>query len=405
MAISDMFRKGRLGYIGLDVSDSSIEAVQLQGQPGGKSYEIVGLSRVELPVGVVAKGRIVKPTEFKEKARQLLSKPTQGYLESKSIILSVAEHQCFHNTFPIRTGQESLTMFNRLQGSVIARTPFTLKEIDWDWELTVQKGSNDFIYSVAIPKAVTDEYRQVFKALGIQVMVIEPQVVSASRYLWRQVPIDEPHVYFDIGAEETAISTVDDMGIHQSSVVSVGFNQIQKDLARSLAVDSKVAREILLKIGLRQIKHSKVEQIHQSITGSVEKIIVDAKQHISFYSTLVHVSPQVIKNLLAAGGGSLIPRLPEYLTEQLHLQLDTITPWAGFKPELDHQSIVLYLNALGAAMRGVYTSEASKHGVNVLHTKRVAEKKGGWFRRKATKQKKKVKKKSGKVGKTDSERK
>ena len=83
--------KGNLGQIGLDVSDGSLEAVQLRSSRKSTSFQMVGWSRIVLPPGAVTAGIVMKEPDVVESLRQLFSKPTFGSLDGRQVVLSIRD--------------------------------------------------------------------------------------------------------------------------------------------------------------------------------------------------------------------------------------------------------------------------------------------------------------------------
>lgn len=370
MSLSAMFSKSRIGYIGLDFSDTTIEAVQFEGVPGGKFYKVIGWSRLMIPPGIILNGKIQKSEELVELVRKLFARPKQGSLDSKNIILSVPEHQCYHFQFEKKSGVQS-ALYQEIQKEAIGQIPFQLSELLWDWDRMTEANGKSYYYGAAVPKDVIAEYQKVLKQLGLRIMVAEPQVHSAARFYWQHLPSEEPTLYIDIGGEETMVATVDDLGVHQSSVVSQGTLLWYQEVAKLLKTPLPKAAQVVRTIGLRKIKHPKAAAIHKLLDTGLTEIQKEASQHLSYFSMKEHPNNKILKNMIVSGGGGVIPGIGEYLAQKLSLTLAHIEPWAQFKPEIQPATLVELSHAIGAAMRGVYTSDAGAQGLNVLKTKKV----------------------------------
>lgn len=373
--------KGNLGHIGLDVSDGSLEAVQLLSSRRSKSFQVAGWSRFSLAPGVVVAGRVVKTPEFRESLRQLFSKPTVGSLDGRQVILSIPEHQAFHYVASISSWDNVSGLFGQVQSYLSSKLPMPLEEAYWDWRVVREDATRVFVYICAVPREVVDGYRDALKTLGMVVTVVEPQILSASRVFWQNLALAEPVLMIDIGTNDTSVATIDDLGIHQSSVVSAGAGKSADALANKLGAKVAVAEQVLRTIGLRQIKHPKMPVIHEAIKQQLDLILQEARQHVVYYGIQPHVQPALIKQVLLFGGGSLIPGVAEALAQELKL---TVMPSAGrltFKPPLSPETMALLMNALGAAVQGAADPESRHDDVNVLVTRRTSEeKKTSWMK-------------------------
>ncbi len=381
MSIASMFSKSRVGYIGLDISNTAIEAVQLEGVPGGKNFKVRGWSRVLLPPGTIHNGKLLKPEAFMDPLKKLFSRPSFGSLDSKNVVLSFPEHQCYH--FQLTKPLGGVSVFQEVQKQAVSQIPFPLNEVLWDWDQVAVEKNIGYYYGVAIPKEVISSYQKVFKQVGLRVTIIEPQVHAAARFLWPSLPIKEPVLYIDIGGEETMVSVVDDLGVHQSSVVGAGALDWYKTVAKKIKTPLPKAAQIARTIGLRKIKHPKAELIHKVLQEGVNEIVKEANQHLTYFSTRKHPDPKILKTLIVGGGGAVIPGIQEILAKQLVLTQEPIEPWMHAKPAFNPAMNLELSHSIGAALRGVATTDAGKIGLNVLRTRKaISSKKGSFWKKK-----------------------
>lgn len=361
------------GLIGLDVSDGSLEAAQLRSSSRSTAFQLAGWSRAVLPPGVITAGKLAKPNEFGEVLRRLLAKPTFGSLDGRQVVLSLPEHQCYHYVIPLQSWDSDGGLYNQVQSQLTTRLPLPLDEAYWDWQVVRQETSRLFVYIAAVPREILDPYRQTLRALGLVVASVEPQLLSAERLLWPTQTLAEPMLFLDIGTQETAIATIDDLGIHQSSVAEAGIGPAIAILSRKLKSQPDVIEKVIKTIGLRNVKHDKTALIHEAINEQVRLILAEASQHVSYYQSQTHVTPALIKNVVMVGGGSLIPGVPEAITHELKLTPVVPAPYVTIKPALEPQDIALLANALGSAIRGTYQQERAAQEINMLVTRRSYE--------------------------------
>lgn len=380
MSIKNLFTKGKRGYIGLDVSAEALAAVQLEGVPGKKNFHVSGWSRVSLPVGVVHEGRIINPDKFNAALNHLFSQPKSGVLEGKRVILSLAEHQCYHKAFSVKKIGKSESLFTLAHREISQSVPYEIAKMEWDWVLVLDGLKYYSLYSVAVLQEVIEEYRKALKEVGMIIAVVEPQVVSASRLMFEEQSIAEPVVYLDLGAEETAVATIDPMGIHQSSVIPEGVLKWVSSLAKSLKIERTTAQKVLQSIGMRKVKHDKAVVIHQIIKKGLEPILREISQHSTYYDYIHGKDETPLQSIMINGEGALIPGLGEYLSANSKKGLRPVQSWAKFTPAFSPKHVMLLHNAIGAAIRGVHTGESRSEGINVLYSRKIiGQKKKKWW--------------------------
>ncbi len=362
--------KGNLGQIGLDVSDGSLEAVQLRSSRKSTSFQMVGWSRIVLPPGAVTAGIVMKEPDVVESLRQLFSKPTFGSLDGRQVVLSIPEHQAYHYVASISSWESNGGLFSQVQSYLAAKLPLPIDSVHWDWRIVGEQTSRVFVYICAIPREVVEGYRKPLKSLGMVVSAVEPQVLSVMRLFWPKMSLPEPVLMIDIGSQETAVATFDDVGIHQSSVVLSGASKSSEQLARALKAELATAEQVIRSIGLRNVKHPKTPLIHQAIKEQLIPILTEAQQHVVYYNVQPHLEPALIKQVLLLGGGSLVPGVAETLAHELKLTVMPPTMRLTIKPTLSPQDLSLLACALGAAVRGTMAQQAREEEINVLATHR-----------------------------------
>jgi len=380
MAFKSLFIKGRVGHIGLDVSTDALAAVQLEGVPNGKRFSVAGWSRVKLEPGIVHQGRILKSDKFVEALKKLFSQPSYGQLDGRHLILSLAEHQSYHKAFSVKRVGKSDSLVNMAHHEISQVVPFPIVEMQWDWQLVLEQPKYYHFYTLAVRKEVIEEYRQAFRSVNMMMSVIEPQVVSASRLLFEHQTIAEPVVYLEIGSEEIAVATIDQMGVHQSSVIDGGINSWISSLAKDLKVKKNVANKVLNTVGLRKVKHEKAHVIQEVIQQGLQPVIREIEQHKTFYKYIHGDKDVPLQSLMISGEGAMVPGIGEALSSKLKLDLRQVQTWAKFQPAFTPQQVVYLHNAIGAALRGLYLARSRAEGINVLFIRKslVTKKKRWW---------------------------
>lgn len=366
----------KIGPIGIDVSDGSIEMAQVRPSVSG-AVTINGYGRLVLEPGIIKEGRLIKPQEFVLSLRKLLSAPQFGKIDGKQLVFSVPEHQCYHYAFVFDRIGDTRLPYNAIKEQLEQTLPFELQDAMWDWTLVRQAGSKSYVYVLAVPKDVLAEYQQALASAGLVMRVAESQVISAGRHIWSAVYLDEPMLHVDMGTHETSVSTVDDVGVHQSSVMDVGVETMVADLVKELKLTPPTARKILLTIGLRNLKHPQVQKIHAVIKRYMQRVFEEAQQHLSYYHAQEHFKQGTVTRASFIGGGMLIPGVPEILSQSLKLHVETMNKHDRFRPALSAQDFVLYANALGAAMHAVVEKDEQ---INVLIARRISDDKKGFLK-------------------------
>ncbi len=272
----------------LDLSDQKMKVTQAD-----------SLASTELDGGIIKNGRLQKPAEFKAALHALLSSPARGAFRGKQITLLMPEQQCYHYVFPLnKTVEESLA----------AVLPFELDQMRWESEITRQDDHETMVYAVAIPNAVVETYEDVLTSLGLSLVRVQPHTYTKDR---------SAALVIQLGEHETVLATMDELGIHQSSVLDAGTSNIKRAMMRGLRTDDATVQQALENIGLRQLNHPTLPAMHEAISTTVNQVIREAKQHLAFYRAQGHRNPEPLRHIILKGHGASIPGLSEALSRVL----------------------------------------------------------------------------------------
>ena len=123
----------------------------------------------------------------------------------------------------------------------------------------------------------------------------------------------EPVLIFDFGAEAIGISIIENHNIRFTYTLPHGSNNLTRVISQKLKINLNQAELFKRNIGF--LKNNKSPNIHQIIEPVLHDVIQEVKHAIDFYEK----RSQPHKNItliLACGGGSLLPGLTAYISEQ-----------------------------------------------------------------------------------------
>jgi len=164
------FRKSAFG---LDISDYSIEALELE-KKFGKLY-LGAYGRIKLEKGIVKDGKILEKEKLKEKIKGLLNNVMPRRIKTKKVILSLPESKTFIHFFSAKENIEEQA----------AKT------------LPLE------------PEKAFDEYVEVLNGTGLKPLVIDIESSSLARAFRNEMIKDKGVLIADIGAGTTVLTIFD----------------------------------------------------------------------------------------------------------------------------------------------------------------------------------------------------
>ena len=341
--------------VGLDISDKSIEVLGLKRRFGRVS--VSGYSRRELKPGIVEDG-IVKD----QAALVMAIKETilRAGLKSKQAVLSIPDSKTFIYVFRLPAVISEKNIGEAVQYEAEATIPIAFHHAYHDFRVLAKTGDLQEVLYMACLKDIVDNLRLVVRLAGLEPVVVEPEVLSVARALFKHFP-DEPVMVADIGSRTTVMSVIDRLGVTYSNVLKVAGQDLTQSIMAQTKVTESEAEKIKIISGLK--KTSELKNIYNLdlVLGQIASALVD---NISYYEQRYQTT---IKQLLLCGGNSLMPGLAEYLTAALKISVQLGDPFANLS--VDRQAMpnipVLYTTVIGLAHRGVDSQELQKN-INLL---------------------------------------
>jgi type IV pilus assembly protein PilM len=165
---------------------------------------------------------------------------------------------------------------------------------------------------------------------------------------------DEGHLttlIVDIGPAGTDIAVLAGGAIRVSGGLSVGGNTFTLDIAKKLGVALENAHQLKVLNGLsagpRQTK------ITSALQPSLQRILVEIRKVIRYYNERLSNDENKLEQVLVVGGGSNVPGIGDYFTNELVMPARVASPWQlldfGKLPQPAKQFRPRYITVAGLA--------------------------------------------------------
>ena len=348
---------------GLDISDGSIEVIQL-----GKT--VLGKPRVEsygrlTTTGELSKnGVIKKPDELGAAIRQVLSEAKPKRITTPFCVVSLPESQVFTAVFKLPAGLRRDEVKNTLPYKAEEIIPFKAAEIYFDFMTLSVQGSTQEVFYVAVPTKIVDSYVQLLASVGLHPLALDLESVSLARSIVMQRDAKDATLLMDIGARTTNLNIFDRNGIRQGRTIQIAGNRFTKNIAAALSLTPKAAAELKKQVGFDPKKEQ--GKVLLALQKDFSKIIAETKQFIEYYQT---ENQRAVGRIILAGGSSLLPKVDQYIADNLGVETVLGDPLQKIS---DPQKLLkasgrvpLYANVVGLALRGL-ARNPSRGELNLL---------------------------------------
>jgi type IV pilus assembly protein PilM len=307
---------------GLDISDLSIEVLQLKKSFGKIKFSAAG--RLEIPAGLVVNGAIKKKKELAEAIKKVCREARPDSIRDREIVVSLPEAITFSRILKFPKNLNSGQLAKVLKFEVPNVLPINTEEVYSDFVILRVGGNKQEIFYAACPKKIIDDLREVLKMAGLGVIVFDMETASLARALALKDKKDEGSVIVDVGARSTVIAIFDQSGIRSSTTIKVAGNLFTEEISKRLKIKEEKAEELKKACGLsvedRSCREGKVFLALQSL---FPPIISEIKKSVNYYEKQ---AGRKIGKIILCGGSRVMPGLADYLKSNLNLETEVGKP-------------------------------------------------------------------------------
>jgi type IV pilus assembly protein PilM len=351
-------------FLGIDIGTASIKIVELSKRGERKILENYGeISTHEVGEKPFRTGFSPENNSFSLSAREISQGISailsEAKINSRLATFSIPDFSSFFTTIelPAMTREE---LPQAVHFEARQHIPLPLSEVVLDWsviggETVDSQGSPLKIILVAVPKEVINQYQEISRLCGLQLLALEAEVFGLLRALIKEDK--KVIILVDIGAQSTTVSVIENKVLKTSHSFDIGGNDLSQSLSQGLQIDFLKTEEMKKKYGLTAGAEAPSGQksVSQILLPRVNLMITEIEQiSQKFYQK----EGKEIETIILAGGTALLPGLREYLTSQLRKEVIIGDPFS----EIISPAILApvlkeigpsYAIAVGMALRGL----------------------------------------------------
>ncbi|HET6746874.1 MAG TPA: pilus assembly protein PilM [Candidatus Saccharimonadales bacterium] len=331
--------------IGLDISQTGVKVMAID----PKKWLVLGYGSIDLDPAKVQKSLESNDHYLSENIASLLRGKIVGELPSHHAIVGVPTAKSFSRTFTIPLNAEK-TLADAVEIEVDQYIPVPMSSLYVDYEI-IERGKDQLtVIMSAVPKVLVDSCMSAAKSAGLLPIVVEPGINAVARIIETAEEGHLPTLIVDIGPASTDIAVFDGGVIRVSGGVGVGGNTFTLEIAKKLNVALENAHQLKVLNGLsagpRQAK------IVSALEPSLQRIASEIRKVLRYYTERLNENYK-IEQVLIVGGGSSVPGIGDYFTNELVMPARVASPWQkldfGKLPQPNKQFRPRYITVAGLA--------------------------------------------------------
>lgn len=305
--------------IGLDISQTGIKAMAID----PKKWLVLGYGSVDLDPAKVQASLDSDDTYLADNIAALLKDKIVGSLGSNHAVIGIPASRTFSRTFTVPLKAEG-NLKEAVELEVDQYIPMPISSLYVDYEIISRTKTDLTVVMTAAPKMLIDSSMKAAQDAGLRPIMIEPSINAVARVLEATEEAHLTTLIIDIGPASTDIAVLANGVIRVSGGIGIGGNTFTLDIAKRLNIALENAHQLKVLNGLnagpRQAK------ITAAIKPSLQRITTEVRKVIRYYNERLN-DDQKIEQVLVVGGGSNVPGIGDYFTNELVMAARVAIPW------------------------------------------------------------------------------
>jgi len=258
--------------------------------------------------------------------KALLKNDLRGHLPSDRVVLSAPTGRTYGRIVTLPISAEK-NLFEAVQLEAEQYIPVAVSELNIDYEVVERTKDTVTALMSAVPKKIIESMVGACNKAGLDVVMVEPGLHAISHLVVAAEEGKLPTIIADIGAASTNIAVFDN-AIRITGGVQVGGNHFTLEIAKKFRITLEEAHDIKVKEGL---KHGKRQaEMNEILVPQLQRITAEIKKIMRYYEERLGSKKQ-IQQLLIVGGGSNMPEISSFFTNELMLPARVAHPWGVIK--------------------------------------------------------------------------
>ncbi|MDY6856635.1 MAG: type IV pilus assembly protein PilM [Thermodesulfobacteriota bacterium] len=286
--------------IGLDIGSHSIKAVKLKG--------------TSLSAALI--GKRLEPEKVKNYLKEIKIQKARVFtaVEDSSIVIKQV-------SLPLSAKKKLDTV---MEWEAPRHIPYSAEDvlINWQTLYTDTEQSKLRVLLVAVKKQLKKGHLGYLSSLGVKPRAVDiaPLALMNSFSLTNPLKDEETIVMVDIGAKRSNLNILKENDLYFTRYLPLGGEKLTEVIQEKIGIDHEQAEE------LKKMTDSSVFNILEPLLYS---FVQDLRKSLAYFDS--KSGRKGFRKIILSGGGSRLRYLPQYLTEELGINVELFNPFLNLK--------------------------------------------------------------------------
>jgi type IV pilus assembly protein PilM len=334
---------------GFDLGHGSIKVVQVELTP--KKTTLLAYGSESFNPNALKEGQISDYDTLAKAAHNLIEKHLTGAVTTNRVAASLPVLHSFSRIINLPMMPEK-DIHEAVHQEAEQYIPVPLGDLYLYYQL-VDKTPESMDYLVAAaPKKVVDSYMTLFEALGLELVAMEPSILSVTRIVQHAEDANLPTLVIDCGSVTTDLIIFNKSVVRVTGTIKFGGETLTEAIKNKFGVSTEEARNIKRSYGLDP--GEKQAEIVGALAGTLNFLVSEIKKIIRYFEERDKDENAKVQQIIILGGGANLPGFSTYLTSELRVPVRLASIWHHFstdhiKPP-DRLDTSMYATAAGLAL-------------------------------------------------------
>jgi type IV pilus assembly protein PilM len=314
---------------GFDIGHGSIKIVQLE---RAKNKDIlIGYGRMNFDPKAIQDGVIVDLDTISKAAHELFDKHLTGTVMTRQVAACLPVLNSYSKIINLPK-MEKKDIREAVRMEAEQYIPIPINDLYLDYQLVEDHGDSQDLLVAASPKKVVDSFAALFDKLGLELVCLEPSILSVTRIVKNAEDTRVPTLVMDCGSITSDLTIFNESSVRVTGSAKFGGETITENIMNKFSVSYAEAYKIKSVYGLDPGRKQK--DIVDALAPSLQALTNEIKKIIKYYEERDKAQNIKVGQLIIVGGGANLPGFSTYLTSELRIPSRLISIWE--KIDLEH---------------------------------------------------------------------